>query len=266
MVRWPKGLHPQRGGYGSSQLAWLPGWHGSGQQPIRAIPVTSYRNRLSGVPLTGGQAQGVITGYATTSGTKTSPGAFVNIVTVTVAPGTYIVQWSVSLSGTLSSADTNNFALFNGATQVATSVNTDTAGTYPQAQVVVTVLPSNPSITITSIGAGTSGAVYSATLPSASPGLTLQVGPQGLGTIWYPIQVTVSTTTGALDTSTALVYLGPLTTPATLVGTVFTGNGTVALAIPDMTPGQTLIVTWTGGHVGDTAAMNIIGTMDALGT
>lgn len=160
MVRWPKGLHPQRGGYGSSQLAWLPGWHGSGQQPIRAIPVTQYRNRLTGVPLTGGQAQGVI----------------------------------------------------------------------------------------------------------ASGGLTLQAGPQGLGTVWYPVQVTLSTTTGALDTSTALVYLGPLTTPATLVGTVFTGNGTVALAIPDMTPGQTLIVKWSGAHNGDIAAFNIIGTMDALRT
>lgn len=136
MVRKPPGLHPQRGWYGTSQLSWMPGMRGSGQQPIQAIPVTRYRNRLQGVPLTGGQAQGVI----------------------------------------------------------------------------------------------------------ASGGLTLQAGPQGLGTVWYPVQVTLSTTTGALDTSTALVYLGPLTTPATLVGTVFTGNGTVALAIPDMTPGQTLIV------------------------
>lgn len=160
MVRKPPGLHPQRAYYGTSQLAWMPGFGGSGQRPIEAIPVTRYRNRLQGVPLTGGQAQGVI----------------------------------------------------------------------------------------------------------ASNALTLQAGPQGLGTVWYPVQVTLSTTTGALDTSTALVYLGPLTTPATLVGTVFTGNGTVALAIPDMTPGQTLIVKWSGAHNGDTAAFNIIGTMDALGT
>jgi hypothetical protein len=100
----------------------------------------------------------------------------------------------------------------------------------------------------------------------AGGGLTLQVGPQGLGTVWYPVQVTLSTTTGALDTSTALVYLGPLVSPNTLVGTVYSGNGTVALAIPDMTPGQTLIVVWSGAKSGDQAAFNIIGTMDALTT
>jgi hypothetical protein len=104
-----------------------------------------------------------------------------------------------------------------------------------------------------------------ATIP-ANGTLTLSVGPQGLGTVWYPVQVTISTTTGALDTSTALVYLGSGQVPNQLVATVFSGNGTVALAIPDMTPGQTIIVAWTGAHSGDVAAVNIIGTMDALGT
>ena len=114
-------------------------------------------------------------------------------------------------------------------------------------------------------GVPLTGGQAQATVP-VSGTLSLQAGPQGLGTVWYPAQATLSTSTGALDTSTALVYLGPLTTPATLVGTVYTGNGTVALAIPTMSPGQTLIVTWTGAHSGDTAAFNIIGTMDALTT
>lgn len=109
------------------------------------------------------------------------------------------------------------------------------------------------------------GGQVQAAIPS-SGSLSLSVGPQGLGTVWYPVQVTLSTTTGALDTSTALVYLGPLTTPATLVGTVYSGNGTVALAIPSMTPGQYLVIAWTGAHPGDTAAANVIGTMDALTT
>lgn len=100
----------------------------------------------------------------------------------------------------------------------------------------------------------------------ASGTLALRVGPQALGTVWYPAQATVSTATGALDTSVALVWLGPLISPQTLVGTVYTGNGTVALAIPDMSPGQVLITQWTGGHPGDVAAVNIIGTMDALTT
>jgi hypothetical protein len=94
--------------------------------------------------------------------------------------------------------------------------------------------------------------------------LTLSVGPQGLGNIWYPVQVTLSTTIGAFDTSTALVYLGAQGVPVTLVGSLYTGNGTVALAIPPMTPGQVLIVSWSGATSGDTAAMNILGTMDAL--
>ena len=161
MVRWPPGLHPQSARRGSNQLAWRPGWRGTGMRPIVPVPIGRYTGRLAGVPLTGGQAQGKIPG--------------------------------------------------GGA-------------------------------------------------------LTLSVGPQGLGTVWYPAQATLSTSTGALDTATALVYLGPLASPSTLVATVYTGNGTVALAIPDMSPGQTLIVAWAGATTGDTAAVNIIGTMDALTT
>lgn len=99
-----------------------------------------------------------------------------------------------------------------------------------------------------------------------SGAITLQAGPQGLGTIWYPVSVTLSTTTGPLDTSTANVYLGPSATPNTLLASVFSGNGTVALAIPDMSPGQTIIVAWTGANPGDTAAFNVVGSMDALTT
>jgi hypothetical protein len=95
---------------------------------------------------------------------------------------------------------------------------------------------------------------------------SLSVGPQGLGTIWYPTQVTISTTTGPLDASTALVYLGAQGVPITLVASVFTGNGTIGLAIPTMSPGQVLIVSWTGAQPGDVVSMNIVGTMDALTT
>lgn len=114
-------------------------------------------------------------------------------------------------------------------------------------------------------GADLTGGQVQAVVP-ASGDLSLSVGPQGLGTVWYPVQVTLSTSTGPLDTATALVYLGPLVTPATLVGTVYSGNGTVALAIPSLSPGQYLVIAWTGAHPGDTAAANVIGTMDALTT
>jgi len=103
------------------------------------------------------------------------------------------------------------------------------------------------------------------TIPGSGK-ITLSVGPQGLGTIWYPAQATISTTTGPLDTSTALAYLGSAGVPTQQVATVYSGNGTIALAVPDMQPGDQLIIMWTGAHTGDIAAVNIIGTMDALTT
>lgn len=103
----------------------------------------------------------------------------------------------------------------------------------------------------------------------AGGGLSLTVGPQGLGTVWYPAQVTLSTSTGlagGLDTSTAQVFLGSQGVPIALVGSVFGGNGTVALAVPSVSPGQVLIVTWANAKAGDTAALNVVGSMDALTT
>jgi hypothetical protein len=100
----------------------------------------------------------------------------------------------------------------------------------------------------------------------ASGVLSLSVGPQALGTVWYPAQATIATSTGALDTSTALAYVGTGGIATQLVATVYSGNGTIALAVPDMQPGDQLIVAWSGGHPGDVASVNIIGTMDALTT
>jgi len=101
---------------------------------------------------------------------------------------------------------------------------------------------------------------------SAAGAITLSVGPQGLGNLWYPAQITLSTSVGPLDTSTALVWLGSGGVPTTLVATVYTGNGIAALAVPNMQPGDLIIVQWTGGTPGSIASLNIIGTMDALST
>jgi hypothetical protein len=114
-------------------------------------------------------------------------------------------------------------------------------------------------------GVPLTGGQASGTIPSGKT-LTLQAGPQGLGTTWYPAQVTLSTTTGAVDTSTAMVYLGIGGVPTLLAATVFSGNGVAAVALPPMQPGEFVIITWTNAHAGDIASFNVFGTQDALTT
>jgi hypothetical protein len=172
----------------------------------------------------------------------------------------------VTLSGTTGAPEVNNFLLLLGATLLATSVNASAPGTYPQAPVTFTAAAGDPLVVFVGASNATAGAVYSAAITGVSQPLTLTAGPQGLGTTWYPAQVTVSTTTGVLDTSTAQVYLGTAGVPTQLIASVFSGNGVAAVAIPPMQPGENVIVTWTNGHLGDIASFNVIGTMDALTT
>jgi hypothetical protein len=111
-----------------------------------------------------------------------------------------------------------------------------------------------------------SGITTSASTGSSSGLATCQLGPAGLGNVWYPTQVTLSTTTGittGLDTSVAGLYLGPSGVATYLLGTVFGGNGIVAAALPNIQPGIYLIAKWTGGNNGDLATMNVQGVMDA---
>jgi hypothetical protein len=265
---WLNSFHPQAARRGSP-LNYRPGYLGSGMQPITSVPIARYTQKATGVPLTGGQNQAVIPGIPGTTGSLTAPLAFTQITGTITIPfaGTYTIGWTVNLSGTPGAGDADNFALvLNDSVSVASSVNAGTAGTYPQAPYTAAFSAGDTLFIGTGASNATAGSVYSASIPAQGGILTLTAGPQGLGTIWYPAQVTLSTTTGPLDTSQALVYLGAQGVPITLVGTVFTGNGTVALAIPSMSPGQVLIVTWTNGHPGDTAAFNIVGTMDALTT
>jgi hypothetical protein len=99
----------------------------------------------------------------------------------------------------------------------------------------------------------------------ASGTVTLSVGPSGAGTVWYPASCVVSTSLGALaDVSTCNVYIGPAAIPVTLQGSLYSGNGVVALALPSMSPGLTIIAQWTGETSGVTCAMNVTGTYLAL--
>lgn len=261
----PRGLVSPVGSYSPGLLRWGPA-----ARPIQRIPVQAYSQRISGVPLVGGQAQTTIGGWAGASGSFTSPAAFRVIAQTpaTIPPGSYLVTWSVTLAGTLSGVDANNMRLVGqGPTFLAESVNPAIAGTYPQGQTVFTV-PPGPSTGQLSITAGptgaTSGAVYSGTITGQGTGL-VSVGPSGLGNVWYPASATVLTTTGVNDFSTCSIYLGPAGVPITLQATLFPGGtGTASLAIPSMTPGQYLIAQWTSANPGDLASLNITGTMDSV--
>ena len=108
-------------------------------------------------------------------------------------------------------------------------------------------------------GGQANGVVNSAGVAIAS------VGPQGLGNVWYPAMANLSTTTGPNDTSTCTVYLGSQTLANMAGPTSYAGGAdSIGLSVPALTPGSLLIAVWSGGHPGDVATLNIIGTMDCL--
>lgn len=109
----------------------------------------------------------------TNSGSQTSPGAAATIASVAAAAGTYTVQWTVVLSGTLGAGDANNLQLTNGATQVAISTNAGAAGTYVQQTATIVVAAGGATVAVKSIGAATVGGVYAAQLTiTPTPGTT----------------------------------------------------------------------------------------------
>lgn len=93
---------------------------------------------------------------------------------------------------------------------------------------------------------------------------TVQVGPSGWGVVWYPTQANISTSTGALDNSTAAAYVGAQAQQNLLGGQSYAGGGDTISMVQSMTPGDLLIVVWSGAVPGAVAAVNIMGTMDAL--
>lgn len=110
------------------------------------------------------QANGVPS--STTPSAVTSPGSSVNVSTaITPAPGQYIVNWEVELSGTLGAGDQDNFAVALGNTNLETSINDPVAGDYPQPSFILTVPVGNTAtLKVRTKAAGTVGSIYSGTL------------------------------------------------------------------------------------------------------
>jgi len=94
---------------------------------------------------------------------------------------------------------------------------------------------------------------------------TVQLGPSGLGTRWYPTQANVSTTSGAADVSTVALYRGGIAIANLLGGSSYAGGqDTIGLNLEPLDPGDLLIAVWSGGKTGDTATLVIHGEQDAL--
>lgn len=94
---------------------------------------------------------------------------------------------------------------------------------------------------------------------------TVQVGPQGTGTVWYPQMAAISTSVGANDGATCAVYLGAQGIATLLQGQSYAGGGdTISLPVSVMRPGELLIAVWTGSTPGASCTLSIVGTMDAL--
>jgi hypothetical protein len=82
-------------------------------------------------------------------------------VSAAQSAGVYTVNWTVTLAGTLSTQDTNNFGLYAGSTLIATSVSPPGGGVYPQPAVQMT-LTQGQTYSVKAIGAGTAASTYSA--------------------------------------------------------------------------------------------------------
>ena len=96
--------------------------------------------------------------------------------------------------------------------------------------------------------------------------VSVQVGPQGLGTIWELQQASFTTTTGPNDSSLVTLYAGPISIANMIGGQSYSGGGdTVGLTGLQIQTGEFLIAVWTAGHPGDAATIRLSGIEQWLG-
>jgi hypothetical protein len=99
----------------------------------------------------------------------------------------------------------------------------------------------------------------------ASGIVSIQAGPQGVGSVWYPQSAAIGTTTGAADTSTCTLYVGPLALLSQIGSQSYAGGGdNIGLAVPALTPGYFIVAKWAGATPGDLATLTIYGQADVL--
>jgi hypothetical protein len=103
------------------------------------------------------------------------------------------------------------------------------------------------------------------TTAAADGTATISVGPQGIGTSWYPQSAAIATATGPIDNSYVRFYRDTISQATLLYGHAFHGGGdTAGLDGVRRTPGDLIIAVWTGAQPGDLCTLTVKGEMDVL--
>lgn len=162
-------------------------------RPARILPVTAsqalFGQRLIGGPLRlcgWSFSDGLLSGDTAAEGSVTAPAAGTTIASLSLGNGTYLIHWSVELTGTPGAGEVNNVALFIGGTQIDESVNLGAVGAYPQQDAEAQVTFGPLTLAAKAIGIGTAGAVYTVNLvaiPMNNSGGTIADGKMPVGFI-----------------------------------------------------------------------------------
>jgi hypothetical protein len=134
--------------------------------------------------------QGVVTGPAGGGviGTATTQN------TTVLGAGTYLVNWTPVLTGTMTAAETCNFGLYLGSTLLAISSNPNVVGAYPQVPVTVTVPAAGGVLSMKAIAAAGGAAVYSGNMQIILQPVTPPV--PGIRLAHFPGDLTQDVATG----------------------------------------------------------------------
>lgn len=92
---------------------------------------------------------------------------------------------------------------------------------------------------------------------------TVVLGPQGVGTRWYPSQIQVATSTGPTDASTCRLFRDFIDAKQQ-IGQTLQGGGDTLGFTHDMQPGNLIYAVWTNAVPGDLATLTVHGDQLAL--
>jgi len=99
-----------------------------------------------------------------------------------IGAGTYTVDWTVTLTGTMTAAETNNFGLYFGTLLLAISANPNAVGSYHQPATVTFTATAAGKLTVKAIANAGGSAVYSCSVNTFPVPVTPPVPPLRIAT------------------------------------------------------------------------------------